>query len=68
MESEDIKQLAQRKVQLQSRLMLIAAWNTAGKTEEELADVELRQIETLRELNMIEREISKYVAGGSCGV
>lgn len=59
----DINGLAKERIDLQQRLAGIAMWNTYGKTADELTEVEVIRIETLKRLSEIGTEIDAYIDG-----
>lgn len=59
------RELAEERAKLQARLNGIAMWNTAGKTIDQLAEVELDKIETMRRLAEVNRQIDDYIEGRS---
>lgn len=57
------REMAEKRTRLMARLEAIAMWNTAGKTIDELTDVQLDKIETQRQLIEIDAVIAAYING-----
>lgn len=57
----DVHDLAEKRVTLQRALAAIGATNTYGRTKEDLIDIEMLRIETLRDLRIIDARIRAYV-------
>lgn len=61
--STDIKELAQRKVNLGLQLQAIGMCNVYDRSNEDLVGLEMDKIKAMRELNQVEMEIREYVEG-----
>ena len=59
-----LREMAEERIKLVARLDAIAMWNIAGKTIDELTEVEIDKIETKRKLRAVEDEISAYIQHG----
>lgn len=56
----DSHDLAKRKTYLQARLQAIVMSNVYGKTLDQLTEVELDKMNTIKELNEVNGEINRY--------
>jgi hypothetical protein len=58
-----VREMAETRVRLIARLEAIAAWNTYGKTIDELTDVQVDKIETQRKLAEVNAAIAAHIDG-----
>lgn len=61
--TKSLKELAEKQIELSTRIQAIACCNTLGKTNDELVALKIDDIETKRQLFNIEAEICAYIEG-----